>query len=248
MLLALGRYQDAIDAVESDSSNYAKLILSKALFGNGEYQRAIIEVQKLKERVTGDSTEAADMKRQLDVLARKIEIELTNSTRVGNINDAAYLSSSKPVQKAAEETKKEVPVPQAAGPAIDKKYDWYQNPTYVFISYKVSSPQVSQDTQVTFDEHSVTLTYKDQTIKIELTNAIVAEASSKAASAKKIELKLKKAIENVNWMGVEKGGEAKLLATATPIPAPGNATAGPSYPSSSKNKKNWDSIDKEITK
>jgi hypothetical protein len=70
--------------------------------------------------------------------------------------------------------------------------------------------------------------------------------SAKSASAKKIELKLKKAIDNVNWMGVEKGGEAKLLATATPV------TTGvqqiPSYPTSSKNKKNWDNIDKEITK
>ena len=54
--------------------------------------------------------------------------------------------------------------------AIDKKYDWYQNPTFVFISYKVASPQVSQDAEVTFDEHSVTLIYNEQTIKIELTN------------------------------------------------------------------------------
>jgi hypothetical protein len=36
-------------------------------------------------------------------------------------------------------------------------------------------------------------------------------------TAKKIELKLKKTIENVNWMGVEKGGETKLFATATPV-------------------------------
>ena len=40
----------------------------------------------------------------------------------------------------------------------------------------------------------------------------------KTATAKKIELKLKKTLENVNWMGVEKGGEAKLLATAVPTP------------------------------
>ena len=48
----------------------------------------------------------------------------------------------------------------------------------------------------------------------------------------------------MNWMGVEKGGEAKLLATAIP-----SATEiKPSYPTSSKNKKNWDNIDKEIKK
>lgn len=224
---------------------YGRLILAKALFANGEFQRAIIEVQKLKESHIENQTEAQDVKRQLEVLARKIEIEMTNSNRIGNINDAAYLSSSKPVKAGAAAEEKKVPVAQA-GPAIDKKYDWYQNPTYVFISYKVSNPQASQEAEITFDEQSVTLTYKDQTIKIDLTNQIVPEASSKAVSAKKIELKLKKAVENVNWMGVEKGGEAKLLATATPIPQ-GNVQT-PSYPTSSKNKKNWDNIDKEITK
>ena len=39
------------------------------------------------------------------------------------------------------------------------------------------------------------------------------EESIKTATAKKIELKLKKQVENVNWMGIEKGGEAKIFAT-----------------------------------
>ena len=129
--------------------------------------------------------------------------------------------------------------------SIDKKYDWYQNPSFVFISYKVSSPEVSQETEVTFEDAAVIITYKDQTIRLELSDQIVPGESVKQATAKKIELKLKKSLENVNWMGVEKGGEAKLLATAIP-------TAGvevkPSYPTSSKNKKNWDTIDKEIKK
>jgi hypothetical protein len=47
----------------------------------------------------------------------------------------------------------------------------------------------------------------------------VPEESIKTATPKKIELKLKKKIENVNWMGVEKGGEAKLLATQPVIPS-----------------------------
>lgn len=70
------------------------------------------------------------------------------------------------------------------------------------------------------------------------------EESTKNASLKKVELKLKKQLENMNWMGIEKGGEAKLLATSVPTQ---NAPV-PSYPSSSKSKKNWDAIDKDITK
>lgn len=54
--------------------------------------------------------------------------------------------------------------------SIDKKYDWYQNTQFVFLSYKVTSPEVSQEAQVTFDEHSVSITFKEETIKIELTN------------------------------------------------------------------------------
>lgn len=50
-----------------------------------------------------DDTEKKDYQSIANVLLRKIELELTNSTKVGNINDAAYLSSSKKnaeVQKA----------------------------------------------------------------------------------------------------------------------------------------------------
>ena len=81
---------------------------------------------------------------------------------------------------------------------------------------------------------------------MDLTNEIISDQSVKAATAKKIELKLKKSIENVNWMGVEKGGEAKLLATATPAQI--QQAIPPSYPTSSKNKKNWDEINKTIKK
>lgn len=78
-----------------------------------------------------------------------------------------------------------------------------------------------------------------------MTNEIVADQSTKAAGPKKIELKLKKSVENATWMGIEKGGDIKLLAAATPIPS---TPVIPSYPTSSKNKKNWDAIDKEIKK
>ena len=80
---------------------------------------------------------------------------------------------------------------------------------------------------------------------MDLTNEIVPELSLKTATPKKIELKLKKALENVNWMGVERGGDTKLLATTA---APPKEVIIPSYPTSSKNKKNWDAIDKDIKK
>lgn len=98
----------------------------------------------------------------LETMGRKIQLELTNTSRVGNINDTAYLPAStkaKPdaattVQPAAET--KPVPTVVTAA-AIEKKYDWYQNHQFIFISFKVSSPDVSQSTEVTFTDSSVTL-------------------------------------------------------------------------------------------
>jgi hypothetical protein len=46
---------------------------------------------------------------------------------------------------------------------------------------------------------------------LELTNPVVPEGCSMSATPKKLEVKLKKQVENANWMGVEKGGEAKLI-------------------------------------
>jgi suppressor of G2 allele of SKP1 len=168
---------------------------------------------------------------------------------VGNINDSAYLPvSTKPV--AAQ------PAPKEAAPAtkpvaaasIDKKYDWYQNHQFIFLSYKVSTLEVSESAEVTFTESSVTIAHESiegGSFSLQLTNQIVPEGSSKAATSKKIEIKLKKAVENVNWMGVEKGGEAKLLATSAPTESLSNP---PAYPTSSKSKKNWDAINKDIKK
>jgi hypothetical protein len=58
----------------------------------------------LKEKLSSQegltATEKADMLHQVEVLQRKIELELTNQSTVGNINDSAYLKSTKPVEKA----------------------------------------------------------------------------------------------------------------------------------------------------
>lgn len=118
----------------------------------------------------------------------------------------------------------------------------------MFLSFKVSPtapPYLSEQAAVSFTSHSVSIELGGETIiRLDLANEIVPEESAKAATAKKVEVKLKKAKENVNWMAIEKGGEAKLIATAVPTVSP----TIPSYPTSSKNKKNWDAIDKDITK
>lgn len=70
---------------------------AKSLFANEENEKAIIEVQKAKDysHSIENEHERKDYESIINVLLRKIELELTNSTKVGNINDAAYLSSAK---------------------------------------------------------------------------------------------------------------------------------------------------------
>lgn len=57
-LINLGRYQEAADSVEGIEDVYARLVFAKALFFNGEFERAIIEVQKLKEAKISNQTES----------------------------------------------------------------------------------------------------------------------------------------------------------------------------------------------
>jgi len=151
LLLSLGRPQQAVDVLEQADDVYGRLLLAKALFSNQENERALIELQKLKELLptVSDEIELQDLTRSTELLARKVQLELTNSSRLGNINDAAYLSSAKPKV----ELKPEPTPPKSAPAAIDKKYDWYQNATHIFVSYKVSSPEVSRDAKVAFSEN-----------------------------------------------------------------------------------------------
>ncbi len=41
-----------------------------------------------------DEVERKEVQQALETMGRKIQIELTNTQRVGNINDAAYMPSS----------------------------------------------------------------------------------------------------------------------------------------------------------
>ena len=83
-------------------------------------------------------------------------------------------------------------------------------------------------------------------MEINLANEIVPEECQKVVTSKKIELRLKKKVENVNWMGFEKGGKTSLVASAVPINI-GN-TPVLSYPTSNKQAKDWNKIDTDITK
>ena len=70
-------------------------------------------------------------------------------------------------------------------------------------------------------------------------NETIPEESSYTCSSKKVELKIKKKVDNINWIGLERGS------ASTRVEAMQNSVL-PAYPSSAKVKKDFNAIDKEL--
>ena len=135
--------------------------------------------------------------------------------------------------------------------ALDLNYDWYQNVSHAFVSYKIKrGGQSLKDgaLAVKLDEKEVILenSQNGETLaSLELANPIDVPTSSYSCTLNRIELKLAKAVANENWAGIEGGaGIPKTAGMSAPI-VPG---AAPAYPSSSKKKRNWAEVDKEMDK
>lgn len=97
------------------------------------------------------------------MLLNKSQLELTSSKSVGNINSIAFLPTDKPKAPTsfeAEETKDEVMkvAPKVEEVLIDSKYDWYQNTSHVFVSFKIKKGDIRESVEVCYGESALTLT------------------------------------------------------------------------------------------
>jgi suppressor of G2 allele of SKP1 len=68
-----------------------------------------------------------------------------------------------------------------------------------------------------------------------LSNSIIPDSSTFDVNNRKLELKLKKEVENFNWVSIDR---AKVKEVASNVV--------PSYPTSAKVKKDWNNVEKEI--
>ena len=75
--------------------------------------------------------EISDSEKLVKSLQAKTDMERQNTTVIGNINDYAFLKA--PIVKNDEQKKE----PAAVNGHIVQKYDWYQNKTHVFVTFKV---------------------------------------------------------------------------------------------------------------
>ena len=131
--------------------------------------------------------------------------------------------------------------------SLDLKYDWYQNVNHIFVSYKIKKggeALKSGGLKVKFTASSVSLengANGEILVHLDLANAIVAEESTFVCSVKKVELKMKKALDNINWIGLEQGSATSKVQAM-------QSSSGPAYPSSAKVKRDFNAIDKELDK
>lgn len=166
----------------------------------------------------------------------------------GDINSLCMIESIKKseggAQQAVEETKEEAP--KVLDFNVDPKYDWYQNASHIFISMRIKKGDLRQTLEVSFGRENLEVENCGHSIlDLKLSNPITSAQSNYTCGMKKIEFKLKKEAENFNWASLEAiEGQTQ---TSQPM-APVVNSSVPSYPSSSKSKKNWDKVDSEVSK
>lgn len=102
-------------------------------------------------------------------------MERQNKSVIGSINDFAFLKSEKPSAGSVVKEKTPVPVVEKVQQVaqLNTKYDWYQNNTHVFMTFKVSGDKdLAKRAKITFETQSVAIAWDDQTITVPLSNEI----------------------------------------------------------------------------
>lgn len=90
---------------------------------------------------------------------------------------------------------------------INPKYDWYQNGSFAFVSYKITDGLASPNIGVKFvDSKNINITFNNlpqPLVSLSLAHEYLVDSSSFNITAKKVELKLAKQIQNVNWNSLD---------------------------------------------
>lgn len=126
------------------------------------------------------------------------------------------------------------------------RHEWFQNENYVTISVFIKKVKPETVT-IDLEERALSLTIKlptgsDFCFDLDpLAHEIIPGESKYSVLSTKIEIKLKKKVMGIKWSVLE-GEDDENLAQITTL----NDTNKPSYPSSSKKKYDWDSLEKSI--
>jgi len=120
--------------------------------------------------------------------------------------------------------------------------------THVFITWKIKKGDIRNTVEVEFGSERLEISDNEQHLVTLLpSNRVIGHLCSYTCTLKKIEVRLKKEADNINWVNLERAAGDSVTKVASAA-APNLSSAPLSYPSSSKNKKNWNTVEKEATK
>ncbi|ORX48373.1 SGS-domain-containing protein [Piromyces finnis] len=126
------------------------------------------------------------------------------------------------------------------------RHEWFQNENFVTISVFIKNVK-SENVTVDLENRALSLTIKlptgsDFLFDLDpLAHEIIPEESKYSVLSTKIEIKLKKKVMGIKWSILE-GEDDNIAAPVTTL----NDANKPTYPSSSKKKYDWDSLEKSI--
>eukprot|EP00924_Labyrinthula_sp_SR-Ha-C_P005694 snap_masked-scaffold_14-processed-gene-2.47-mRNA-1 protein AED:0.12 eAED:0.50 QI:0/-1/0/1/-1/1/1/0/356 len=115
------------------------------------------------------------------------------------------------------------------------KFDYYQSSQYVTISF-VAKGMSQEDVSVNFENKSFTIALRGESKRIKLFSEIIPEESSYVIRKTKVEVKLKKYFQDLQWLSLEAQINAQSLYE--------QERARSAYSS----KKNWDKVEKLLAK
>ena len=117
------------------------------------------------------------------------------------------------------------------------KPTWDQDANFIYLNLEALSSFDTKATVVKIEKRQVSVEYKStQVYTLALCNAILPDQSRKEFVGDTLKLALKKEIDNFNWINVDKNKASE------------SSSFQQSYPSSSKKKKDWDEVEKDIQK
>jgi len=88
---------------------------------------------------------------------------------------------------------------------LDPKFDWYQNATHVFVTFTIKAGNPNNLLEVEYGRDTLVATHQGTVLAhLYLSNLIASSACDFVCRKKKIDFKLKKATDNVNWPMLER--------------------------------------------
>ena len=120
------------------------------------------------------------------------------------------------------------------------RYEWYQTTSHVIISIFVKNVSPT-NVDITFSPSSLSLcikTISDFTLELDLAHDIIPSDSNYSIKSTQVSVSLKKQLDGIKWGDLEGDDRAELFNQVN------SSVSG--YPSSSRNKKDWDKIEKGI--